>query len=150
MNYKKQILINIAVSITVMFLSFCLIKTYPNGLQACEISIAHPNSYSTEIPVCPLIIIINYLSIFSFAVFILSFIFLFTKEEVYRAWKRFSFGYAIMAILLLFGSPASTSSGFSGLSMSISRSNMSFFLLYLFLIISLILIAYKSIKLRGK
>ena len=76
---------------------------------------------------------------------------LFLKEAVYKSWRNFAMIYIPIAIVLIMASPE-YSDGFlgGGWSMTPAREETTMWLSGLFLFISLILITYKSLKLRGK
>jgi hypothetical protein len=72
----------------------------------------------------------------------------FLKEAVYLAWRKFALWYLpIVAVLIL--SAGGGSNGFNP-GYGFDRESLTFFFSGLFAVISLILIIYKSTKLRGK
>jgi len=72
----------------------------------------------------------------------------FLKEGIYKAWRKFAVIYLPIAILWIAASDPYGGGGYVG--MLDSREQVTFFVSGLFLLISLILIIYKSIKLRKK
>ena len=87
----------------------------------------------------------NWLSTFSLS--LIFFILLFTKEAIFNAWKKFGIWYILLTALLIFLAPSSSGGSF-GYSMGFDREGITMFLSALFLIISLLIIAIKSWKLR--
>jgi hypothetical protein len=90
------------------------------------------------------------LSLFSISLLPLLFLLIFTKEAVYLAWRKFALWFLPISALLIFSAPEYSGGGFIGMSYGFTREIMSMTLAVLFFVISLILIIYKSIKLRGK
>jgi hypothetical protein len=88
---------------------------------------------------------IYYLAMIFIPIFIGSIITLKTKEEVFLLWKKFTFIYVCIYLLIVAMAPWIGGNYFS---VEKEVASQIFSLLYLF--ISLILITYKSIKLRGK
>ncbi len=75
----------------------------------------------------------------------------FTKEAVYKAWRKFAVIYLPIAIILIaIGDTSGGGGGLGGPSMDMDREIATFFFSGLFLFISFILITYKFLKLRGK
>ncbi|OIO31754.1 hypothetical protein AUJ44_04105 [Candidatus Nomurabacteria bacterium CG1_02_47_685] len=74
----------------------------------------------------------------------------FLKEAIYHAWRRFALWYLPVAVVLISIAPASISGGMGGPIIPTDRETVSLILSAFFLIISLILIIYQSIMLRGK
>ena len=75
----------------------------------------------------------------------------FTKEAVYKAWRKFAIVYLPIAMILIaIGDTSGRGGGLGGPSMDMDREMTTFFFSGLFLFISFILILYKSLKLRGK
>lgn len=84
---------------------------------------------------------------FSLSVLPLSAILYFLREEVFRSWARFAKWYLIASlVLLVLGSNQHGGYISTGLN---DRESMTWFLSGLFFVVSLILIAYKSFRLRG-
>jgi len=86
---------------------------------------------------------------FSFIVFLLSLILLFLHKEIFQSWKIFTYWWLPISFLFILGAPSS-GGGSIGIGGSIDREIVTWWFAGLFLVISLILIIYKSIKLRGK
>jgi len=85
----------------------------------------------------------------SLSLSIIFLILLFTKEAVFNSWKKFGIWYIPLAAVLIFLAPSSSGGSF-GYSMGFDREAVSMFTSALFLIISLLIIAIKSWRLRGK
>ena len=80
--------------------------------------------------------------------FILSLITYWMREEIFRAWLRFAYWWTPLTMVLVL--MTHDSSGGFGIPSIISRESVSMIFSALFLIISLILISYKSFALRKK
>ena len=89
------------------------------------------------------------LGIFSIALFFLSLILRFTREQVFRSWLKFARIFLPIAIALIVLTP-SGSGGFSAGFGGPDRETVTEELAALFSLISLVLIVYKSIKLRSR
>ncbi len=76
----------------------------------------------------------------------LSLIFFFIKEEIFHTWVRFAKWWILLSMFVILVSPEETG-GWISLPIKGSIALVSFALL---VVVSLILIAYKSYKLRGK
>jgi hypothetical protein len=85
------------------------------------------------------------LAIFSLVSFILSVIIYFLREEIFLSWWKFVKYYLPIAFFLILGF---SSGGGGSFSMGNDMEAMIFFTAGLYFIISLVLIIYKSIKLR--
>ena len=147
MGYKKQVKILFVILITtftiVAYLGFvqefiheeCL-KYHKTILRCIDVSLFsdyQPHSFivlSTLITLIPLY---------------------FTKEAVYKAWRKFAVIYLPIAIfLIIIGDTSGGGGGLGGPSMDMDREMATFFFSGLFIFISFILIIYKSLKLRGE
>ncbi|MCK9351167.1 MAG: hypothetical protein WCT49_01070 [Candidatus Paceibacterota bacterium] len=71
------------------------------------------------------------------------------REETFRAWLHFAYWWVPLSMFLTLITPESRGGGF-GPQISWGKEDTAFVFSGLFAIISLILIIYKSIKLRGK
>ena len=80
--------------------------------------------------------------------FILSLITYWMREEVFRAWLRFAYWWIPLTMVLVL--MTRDSSGGFGIPSIVTRESVSMIFSALFLIISLILIAYKSFAIRKK
>ena len=91
-------------------------------------------------------------SLFSFSVMtiFISLILLFLREEVFRAWFKFARIYIPLALIFIFLSALSPGGGSWGVSNNFDAEAATWFFSGLFLLISLILIARKSWKLKNK
>jgi len=91
-------------------------------------------------------------ALFFFPLFlvILSTVLFFTREQVFRSWLRFAKWYLPIAAILILISSDTGGGLFIGFGGGYDREGMIWFTAGLFLIISLLLIATKSWKLRGK
>ena len=78
-------------------------------------------------------------------IFISSCILYFIKDEIFYTWKTFTEKYIIVYLLILIISPSITDAY-----IPISKETMSLLFSVVYFLLSLILIIYKSIKLRGK
>ncbi|HBR78869.1 MAG TPA: hypothetical protein DEA46_00375 [Candidatus Moranbacteria bacterium] len=85
------------------------------------------------------------LFLFSIVLFLIFFIFLFVKEDVFNIWKKFAKIFLPIAILLIIITPT-TYGGFVG----IDKELATWWLAGLFLISSIAIIIWKSIQLRKK
>jgi cytochrome bd-type quinol oxidase subunit 2 len=90
-----------------------------------------------------------FLILFSAPVFLLSLILLFLREEIFRSWKHFAYWWLPISAFFIMLAP-STDRGSFDFGMGFDREAVTWFFAVLFFLISLILIIYKSIKLRGK
>jgi hypothetical protein len=143
MNYKKQIRL-------VLFCIFLLlILLSVSSIQYFFLEGECVNGFGGHIGECLLFAIFpGSISLFSFVVFIFSIPLYFLKEGVYFAWRKFALWYLpIVAILIL--SAGGGSNGFNP-GYGMDTESLTFFFSGLFALISLVLIIYKSIKLRGK
>ena len=91
----------------------------------------------------------NFLILFPSSLFLLSLILRFTREQVFRSWLKFARIFLPIAIALIVLTP-SGSGGFSAGFGGPDRETVTEELAALFSLISLVLIVYKSIKLRSK
>lgn len=83
----------------------------------------------------------------SMSLVVTSFILLFLKPEIFKTWSKFAiFAIPILAVFII-TTPVQCS---AALGMCLDKELASWFSSILFLIISLIIIIYKSIKLRGQ
>ncbi len=80
-----------------------------------------------------------------FSIFIISIITYKMREEVYRAWFKFARIWIPLSLVLIFITPEYS----EGL-VPLDRGSVSFFLSVVFLVISLVIIIYKSFKLKNK
>ena len=80
-----------------------------------------------------------------------SLLLLFCKEQIFRSWLRFTKYYLPIALLLILTSSSGGGGMFAGgLGTGFDREGMIWFTAGLFFVISVIMIAIKSWKLRGK
>jgi len=103
----------------------------PDGIFSCH-------SYFKNIPFSVWII--------SCLVFLISLILLFLRSEIFKSWIKFSTLFVLVYAILIYLAPSQTSDFITPFDKKLTAWVLSF----LFAIISLILIIYKSIKLRGK
>ena len=134
MGYKRVLKSSAIVSILVFILSI-LICDFGLGRQICR-----PNVNED---------LANFLTLFSFPIFLLSLILHFTREQVFRSWLKFARIFLPIAIALIVLTP-SGSGGFSAGFGGPDRETVTEELAALFSLISLVLIVYKSIKLRSR
>jgi hypothetical protein len=135
MNYKKQVqLLAIISTIWILFDIFFLCQPTGDDL-ICQKT---PGEWILAPFLESIIILILCIPLF------------FTKEAVYLAWRKFALWFLSISALIIFSAPEYSGGGFIGMSYGFTREIMSMTLSVLFLLISLILITYKSIKLRGK
>lgn len=87
------------------------------------------------------------IELFSIALFIISFILLFVRDEVFNAWFKFSRLWLPISLIFVF--IASPNDG-GVLASPSSRALLIIFSLSLFLMISLGIIIWKSVQMRGK
>lgn len=80
----------------------------------------------------------------SLAVFVVSVLLFFVREEAFNTWKTFAYWWIPLSIFLIFLAPSQG----RGL-ISIDRELVTWWMSGLFLFLSLILIAWKSWRLRG-
>ena len=92
--------------------------------------------------------LIQTLGLFSLVIFVTSIILFFLREQIFHSWLRFAKWYLPIATLLILISSDSGGGLFIGFGGGYDREGMIWFTSGLFLIISLILIAVKSWKLR--
>ena len=96
--------------------------------------------------------LINVIGIFLYiflAHFLLSLITYKLREETFRTWFRFACGFVPLSIFLIFLA-RNSHGGSMGIPNILDQETVAFLLSLLFLVISLILILYKSWNLRGK
>jgi len=148
MNYKKEI----KISLLVLFVTYSLVVLF--GVNNIFISgdcvAVHGGIFSRCLGIA--LFPDKFQSISFFLFFLLPFLSLlfFTKEAVYLAWRKFVLWYFPTVALILLFSPASEGNGLMSIGVGGDRESLTFFFSGLFAIISLFLIIYKSIKLRGK
>ena len=140
MSYRKRLCIYIGVSLSGVLIGSIFMNSIMFGICPVGTSIC-PFKYTNTIGQ-PLVLFLGSLSL----IFL---ILLFTKEAVWITWKKFGIWYIPLAALLIFITPSSSGGSF-GYSMGLDREGVTMFFSALFLIISLIIIAIKSWKLRGK
>jgi hypothetical protein len=131
MNYKKilSLIIFLSLTSTIIILFVCYL-----GFE--DFCFAHQDSTI-------------FVLLFSAPLFLLSLILLFLRKEVYESWKKFALWWLPISFLFILGAPSS-GGGSIGIGGSIDREIVTWWFAGLFFIISLVLIIYKSIKLRGK
>jgi hypothetical protein len=98
---------------------------------------------SLYLPDALLIPLSNYATSF----ILISALLFFVRREVVTLWMWFSLAYLLLSIPVVFTAPLQTSWISTGFD---TRNQLSFWFSALFLLISFILIIYKSIKLKGK
>jgi hypothetical protein len=91
--------------------------------------------------------VVEIIGLFSLVTFLSSAILYFLREEVFLSWFKFAKYYLPIALFLILGF---SSDGGGSFSMGNDMEGMVFFSASIYFLISLILIIYKSIKLRGK
>lgn len=95
--------------------------------------------------------ITGFLMLFAPIVFSSSFLLLFLREEIFRSWQKFAIIWVPISILLIARAPAQRDCFFGGpFCYGLDREGMIWFTAGIFFIVSLIIIAVKSWKLRGK
>ena len=94
--------------------------------------------------------VMNPILLLSAGITVSLFLLYFLKEGVYKAWRKFAVIYLPIAIFLIAISPTHSSNFLGGPSVGYDREGTTIALSIIFLLISLILIIYKSIKLRKK
>lgn len=122
---------------SLLFSLIILVIDYLGTYKVCG-----DNGYGTCVDNLANIII---LSLIIFPVFLVSAITYFLKDRVFLAWLKFSSIWIPLQVILSLLTPRYGGAGI----ISIDRGAVSFVLSALYLIISLVLIAYKSWKLRG-
>ena len=90
---------------------------------------------------------IGFLFFFFISIFILSLITYFLKEQVFRTWLHFAYGWIPLSLLFVYIASQSSGGGF-GIPNVFDTESVSMIFSVLFFIISLILIFIKSIMLR--
>jgi len=88
------------------------------------------------------------IGLLSTSLFIVSFILLFLREEVFKSWWRFARIYLLVALAFVLLAALSPGGGSFGVSNSFDGEQAAWFTSGLFLVISLILISVKSWRLR--
>jgi hypothetical protein len=134
MNYKKQIFSLVAFSILWIIFQVVVLCKPSDPNWSCQ-------NYQPEWVQIPLL--------FFAAIFVLGIPLYFLKEVVYLAWRKFALWYLpIVAVILMF----SSNSGGNGFNpgYGFDTESLTFFFSGLFALISLVIIAVKSWKLRGK
>jgi hypothetical protein len=143
MNYKKQILFLEGIFFSLIGLLF-VIDYYSRDGALCDYDVISGVKYLH----CVLLPFTQLIVLFSFVAFVFLIPLYFLKEAVYLSWRKFALWYLpIVAVLIL--SAGGSGSGFNP-GYGMDTESLTFFFSGLFAIISLILIVYKSIKLRGK
>lgn len=149
MNYKKQIRVLLVVFFLIPALSF-VVTSYPTEFGLCK------RVYESAEDLWGSRICIINMQFFQ-PLFFLSavfFIFLiplyFLKEAIYLSWRKFALWYLpIVGIILMLSSLNSGGNGFNP-GYGFDTESLTFFFSGLFALISLLIIAVKSYKLRGK
>ncbi|MFA5831255.1 MAG: hypothetical protein WC878_05495 [Candidatus Paceibacterota bacterium] len=72
------------------------------------------------------------------------------SEDIFRSWKNFSYWWIPISIFFIAMTPSSSGGSLGSFGMGMDRESVTWFFAVLFFLISLILIIYKSIKLKGK
>lgn len=141
MNYKKQIILLLSVLVVIVFFGVLKLlniqSEYCMGIIQCFPRLIFSAPY-------------QYFVLPSLAVIPILFIMLFLKENVYLSWRKFALFYIPIAAFFISLSPESSGNGFFTVSLGFTREVAAMTFSGLFLIISLILIGYKSLKLRQK
>lgn len=81
----------------------------------------------------------------SSAIFIVSILLFFVREEVFNSWKTFAYWWIPLSVLLILAAPSQ-----GGGLISIDRELVTWWMAGLFFLLSLLIIAVKSYKLRGE
>jgi len=139
MGYRKRLYIYISVTIVAFISSVVLGLSEKFGI--CPSASSYVCINKAELWAEPLFF-------GSLSLFIILLILLFTKEAVWNAWKKFGIWYIPLTAFLIFIAPSSSGGSF-GYSMGFDREAVTMFLSAIFLVISLLIIAIKSWKLRG-
>lgn len=134
MNYKKKTALLLLGSIVGLILAFIL--TSPSSLGLCS-----PNDKFCFDPYDE--IIGQPLGVFSACLFIISLILLIVREQVFKAWSKFSIIFLPIAIVLIEISPST-----SGSIDPIEKEPVTLLSAAIFLIVSILIISIKSFKLR--
>lgn len=143
MNYKKQIGIVAGVLLAVLS-GIWMVETYtPGGL--CDYDVITGLKYFN----CVAEPAFQVIGLFLIAIIIFLFPLYFLKEGVYLSWRKFALWYLPIAIIFILLVGGSGSGGFNP-GYGFDTESLTFFFSGLFAVISLILIIYKSIALRGK
>ena len=88
---------------------------------------------------------------FSGAIVIISFILLFLKEQIFNTWKKFALVYMAISAIWIFFAPEYCGGGWAGFGGCVfDKEITAMFTAGLFLFTSLLIIAIKSWKLRGR
>ena len=147
MNYKKNITFSLVIVGTIPILSF-LVSEYPANIGLCKYAYDSIGQLQGRTCIVDLSFLqpLFFLSLVTF-IFLLPLYFL--KEGVYLSWRKFALWYLPIVTFALIISPASEGNGLMSVGVGGDRESLTFFFSGLFAIISLILIIYKSIKLRG-
>lgn len=125
------------VSISLFLLSFVII--YPEKFGLCETldrECIYPNAFNIGEP---LLITAPILAFISFILF-------FTKPEVFKAWSKFAIFAIPLLVIFIISTPVQCS---AALGMCLDKELASWASSIVFLILSLIVIFYKTLKLRA-
>jgi hypothetical protein len=141
MSYKKEIGINIIIIFILNWLVWLMLRNQEIFSEAVRQKFTWA-VYAVDIEYFFAPVFLSLLSI----LFILFFLF-FISESIYHSWRKFALWYVPLSILITVNSGTQSQSG--GLLPS-DAEFLTYFFPIVFLLISLILIIYKSIKLKGK
>ena len=147
MNYKKQVKISLLISVFITVIAF-VITSFPTEIGFCR-NIYANSGYLMGSNCLVGMNIFSILFFFSSTTFFSLIPLYFLKEGVYLSWKKFALWYIPIVAIILLISPQSGGGGFNP-GYGFDQESLTFFFSGLFAVISLILITYKSIKLRGK
>lgn len=128
MSYRKKIGLSVALIIIMVIIGYLL-------TEIVRLDFFDSLDESIGIPVF----------LFSVALLVVYFLFLFMREEIFNYWKRFAKIFLPIAIILIIITPTQYG-GFVG----VDKELATWFLAVAFLIISLGIIIWKSIQLRKK
>jgi len=124
MGYKKQIILTVIISLLGIG-----IVSYPNLVNELLEDIIGFPALSVFLSLLPLY---------------------FLKEGVFKAWRTFALIYLPIAIFLIAISPEQLDQSFLGMSYGSDRESTSIATAGLFVLVSYLIIAYKSFTLRSK
>lgn len=134
---KKNILIGSGSGVVIL-----LLWNYIGNYHICDFVTQNGSAGD-----CPLLLTsmgINFLPIFP--LFLFSLIAYFMREEIFRAWVRFATWWIPISMFCILITP--TDYGGAGIGMSLGKPDVALVTSFFFVLISLILIAYKFFKLK--
>lgn len=147
MTYKKKKYLLFTVYLFVFLISLVLIMLIDNS-YICTTSHVYENKSEILDVFCSRYFGEGFLLpvwLFSGVALISSFILIFLKEQVFNSWKKFAIPFIVFSAIWITFAPANCSGGWAGFGgCTFSKEIVAWFTSGIFLIISILIIIYKS------